>query len=467
MASSPGTVSHTLRNSAAFQKAKQELQRLVSEASSEIDGIRGPISDSIKKRYQEVIQDFNKQRGRDLYFPFVSSGLGKGPFVELNDGSVKYDMITGIGVNFFGHTHPAFVEEMIDSITSDPMQGNLQPGWEAQEFLNSILSKVGNGCRLAHGWMTCSGTMANEVALKIIRQKKAPATKIFAFKDGFSGRSTAMQEITDNPKYREGQPIYQEVFHLSFFDPALGVGKSVERTLSEMKAEIGRHPKQYAAMTMELVQGEGGFRFAPREYYQAVFEEAKKQSLAIWIDEVQTFGRTGDLFAYQKFELNSYVDVVTAGKMLQACVALYTTEFNPKPGLIAGTFTGSSTTLRIAKKTLDLLLQDGFLGKSGKIEKLTAHFENKLKSLLSGSCKGFISDLRILGGMIAFQPFNGTVDEVKSTLMKLFDNGVIAFNCGHGPYLIRLLPPMGAISEKEIDDVVRIIEKSILESIKK
>ncbi len=461
-----GTVSYTLQHSPAFQKAKSELVKIILEASSQIQGIKGATSEKVKASYQESILEFNRQRGRDLYFPFISSGLGAGPFVELNDGSVKYDMITAIGVNFFGHTHPAFLSEMIAGSSSDVMQGNLQPGWEARDLLKVLLSKVGQGCRLSQGWFTCSGTMANEVALKIIRQKKAPATKIFAFKDGFSGRSTAMQEMTDNPKYREGQPIYNEFFHLSFYDPKLGLQKNVERTLSEMKNELAVHPGKYAALTMELIQGEGGFQFAPRDFYISIFEEAKKAGLAIWIDEVQTFGRTGELFAFQKFGLNSYVDVVTVGKMLQACLALYTAEFNPKPGLIAGTFTGSSSSLRIAKKTVELLCEEDFLGKEGRIEKLSQYFHKNLNALSEGSCKGKISDIRVVGGMIAFKPAEGTTDEVKQTLMKLFELGVVAFNCGHGPYFVRLLPPMGVLKEKDIDIVTGLIEKAVLEVFK-
>src|SRR5690606_35365430 len=101
------------------------------------------------------------------------------------------------------------------------MQGNLQPGYEAATLLSTLLSKVGRGSRLKHGWITTCGTMANELALKSIRQKKSPATKILAFQDCFAGRSTAMQEVTDNPAYRQGQPVYGEVYYLSFYDPKL------------------------------------------------------------------------------------------------------------------------------------------------------------------------------------------------------------------------------------------------------
>ncbi|MEO5971219.1 MAG: aminotransferase class III-fold pyridoxal phosphate-dependent enzyme [Bdellovibrionia bacterium] len=456
----------SLRRSHRYLAAKKELAESILEASSKTHCIKESVSPAARENYLEEIQEFVKDRGRELYFPFLGSGLGSGPFTELVDGSVKFDMITGIGVHFFGHTHPALLEEMIDAVSADVMQGNLQPGIEIKNLLRALLAKVGAGSRLVHGWAMCSGTMVNEAALKMIRQKKAPATKIMAFKDCFAGRSTAMQEITDNPSYRQGQPVYGEVYYLPFYDPKVGLAGSIAATLCEMKELLVRYPGKFAALMIELVQGEGGFQFAPREYYVSIFEEARRSSLAIWADEIQSFGRTGELFAYQKFALNEYMDVVTVGKMLQACVVLYTAEYNPKPGLIAGTFVGSTVALRTARKILELLHVDGYLGKGGIIEKLSNRFVQRLQVLQNGSCSGMILEIRAIGGMIAFAPFDGTMNDVKSLLMRLFDLGVVAFYCGHGPYLIRLLPPLGAMTEEHVDQVCHLIETSLLEEAK-
>jgi 4-aminobutyrate aminotransferase-like enzyme len=458
--------SQQLLKSARFASAKKELLDSISEATQKLRGVRpapqeGPEAAELKAQFTQLLQDFSRNRGRDLYFPFISSGIGSGPFVELMDGSVKYDMITGIGINFFGHSHPALMAEAVDGLCADNWQGNLQPGVEAAELLKLLLSKVGKSSKLKHGWFTTCGTMANENAVKIIRQKKAPATKILAFKDCFAGRSALMAEITDNPGYRQGLPLYGECHYISFYDPKLGLEGSLARSLGEMREHFTRYPGKFCAFMFEIVQGEGGFNYAPHAYYVGLFEEAKKAGLAIWADEIQTFGRTGELFAYQKFCLNEYIDVVTVAKMFQASVFLFSEEYNPKPGLVAGTFSGTTISLRAARKTLELLESEGYLGPEGKIEKLSAHFSKNLKTLSEGSCKGKISDVRVIGGMVAFAPFAGTMDDVKKTLMKLFDLGVVAFYCGHGPYLIRMLPPLGAMTEKDIDQVCAIVEKAM------
>lgn len=452
-----------LLRSDRYQNAKRELLGAIVEASNGIRQIR-PSTTEVAERdaYAACIREFNQERGRDLYFPYLSSGLGSGPYVELADGSVKLDMITGIGINFFGHSHPAFMNELIDAVPADVMQGNLQPGREARDLLHELLANVGDGCRLNHGWLTCSGTMANEIALKIIRQRRAPATKVFAFNDSFHGRSTTMQELTDNPKYREGQPVYGEAYFLPFYDAQLGVEGSVAATLKVMKENLARFPGKFAGLVIELVQGEGGFHFAPREYYTRVFDAARAAQLAVWVDEVQTFGRTGELYAFQKFGLHDYVDVVTVGKMLQACAVLFTEEYNPKPGLVAGTFSGSTAALRTATRVVRLLRDQKFLGTGGRIDQLSARFLERLTTLGSSSCKGMIQDIRVIGGMVAFAPHQGTMDQVKTVLMKLFDLGVVAFYCGHGPYLVRLLPPLGAMTEPDVDLTCQLIEKAVL-----
>lgn len=462
MQSSHTTEASRLMESAPFVRARDELVSVVAQAAQRISGVRGAHSETASQSYRESLKRFQKDRGRDLFFPFLASGIGHGPWVELADGSVKYDMITGIGISFFGHSHPELMREALMATAADIYQGNLEPGVEAAELLRALLSRVEASSRLRQGWITTCGTMANEIALKIIRQKKTPATRVIAFRDCFAGRSTAMQEITDNPKYREGQPLYGETAYIPFYIPKLGLQGSLDLTMCALEDHLLRYPGKFAALMLEIVQGEGGFNFAPKEFYVRIFERAKKAGLAIWADEIQTFGRTGELFAFQKFGLGEWVDVVTAAKMLHASAVLFTEEYNPKPGLVAGTFTGTSASLRVAKKVMELL-DDGYFGADGKTAQLSERFARNLEQLAQGSCKGLITDWRAVGGMIAVQPFLGTLDEVKAVLMRLFDLGVVAFYCGHGPMLIRMLPPLGAMSTEHVDEVCKLLERAILD----
>ena len=145
------TEAQSLKRSSAFVSAKKNLLQVIADASAKVNGVRPSRSDQAREEYKKAIAEFQRDRGRDLYFPFLSAGLGHGPLVELEDGSVKYDLITGIGINFFGHSHPELMAEMIEGLSQDTMQGNLQPGVEAKAILNEILKHVGKGSKLEIG----------------------------------------------------------------------------------------------------------------------------------------------------------------------------------------------------------------------------------------------------------------------------------------------------------------------------
>ena len=46
-------------------------------------------------------------------------------------------------------------------------------------------------------------------------------------------------------------------------------------------------------------------------------------------------------------------------------------------------------------------------------------------------------------------------------LHTMFEEGVIAFACGHGPYHVRFLPPVGVMRPEEFGPVMEIVERSL------
>lgn len=438
------------------QAALQDLVESLAGAQEKITATKTASQD-----YSKNLQHLYNVRGRNLYYPYVGSGMGHGPFVELMDGSVKLDLIGGIGIHLFGHSHPMVVKAALEGALQDVvMQGNLQPNREYGELLDLLVGLAGRKSRIKKGWIGTCGTIVNENALKIARQKNTPARKILAFNNAFAGRSTLMAEITDNPEYRQGLPEYNEVLYVPFYDKKNP--QSSQNAYQAMKKHIEENPKNIACFMFEIVQGEGGFNYGPKEFYVPLFELCKKNNIAIWADEVQTFSRTGEMFAFEKFDLGEYIDIVTLAKTAQCGAVLYTEEYNPKPGLIAGTYTASTTSLRVGIQIIKTLIEDNYLGKNGKIDKINHAFVGMLQSLKEGSCKEYISDFDGVGLMVSMTPYDGSKEKVTKLLQELFKNGLMAFSCGHGPYKVRFLLP--AILEKEhIEQTKNILEKTILE----
>ncbi|MDP7570464.1 MAG: aminotransferase class III-fold pyridoxal phosphate-dependent enzyme, partial [Myxococcota bacterium] len=220
-------------------------------------------------QYERAVKEIGRRRGRPLAFPTLLAGPGCGARVRLADGTTKLDFASGIGVYGFGHGDPNLLETAAAAAACDTVfQGHLAPGGEYLRLSRALLRQAGP--RLRHCWLSVSGAMANENALKMVLQRHHPADRIVAFERGFAGRSLALSEITDKPGFREGLPLRGNVSYVPFHDAA--DPGSTQRTLDALDAHLDRHPGRIAAMLFELVQGEGGFHTAPPEFFRALME---------------------------------------------------------------------------------------------------------------------------------------------------------------------------------------------------
>ena len=135
-------------------------------------GVKGPDDDK-KNLCQTYLDKYQERRGRGFVFKYLSSGRGHGPFTELIDGSIKYDLIGAIGPNILGHSHPLYIKANLQASTSDVMTcGNLLSYLEPYELTKTLVDQVSKS-NLAHFWFAGSGSFANDTALKILWQKKS------------------------------------------------------------------------------------------------------------------------------------------------------------------------------------------------------------------------------------------------------------------------------------------------------
>lgn len=442
----------------------QELTAEVEKNNSQISGIKSPTSQNLDS-YKKLLDSAGQFRGRPLHYPYVGSGAGRGPYVELADGSVKMDLINGIGIHLFGHAHPRVIHASLrGSLMDIVMQGNLEPNREYLQLSQKLVGLAGKKSRLKYVWFATCGTMANENALKMARQKNSPARMIVSFKNAFAGRSTMMAEVTDNPAYKQGLPEYHEVLRLPFYDKK--DPSSSDKTLRALKEHVvqqEQHGNKIACFSFEPMLGEGGYMPANREFFVPLLDFCKQQKIAIWADEVQTFARTGELFAFETLDIGNYIDIVTIAKTVQLGATLYTEEFNPKPGLIAGTFSGSTVSMHAGMEMLDMLVGENYFGPQGRIQAIHRQVVQGLNFLNENSCKGKITDACGMGLMIAFTPYDGKKEQVDAFLKNLFNNGVIAFSCGKDPMRVRFLIP-ACIKDEEIKIALQVVEKTILQS---
>jgi acetylornithine aminotransferase len=435
----------SLIDAPGVREAAQALIEAVRAASGE--------RDLKPKAYDRALRDIERLRGRPLAVPALVAPSGRGARVQLADGRTVLDFVCGIGTYLFGHSDPDLLEAAVVAAAGDSVyQGHLAPAAEYPELLRALLRHAGP--HIKHGWLSISGAIANENALKLVFQKHSPADSIVAFERNFAGRTLALAEITDKAAYREGLPLTGRVLYVPFHDPG-----RPERTLEALDAHLGRYPGRIAGMIFELVQGEGGYHTAPPAFFRAVMERCRAAGIAVWVDEVQTFARTGELFAYRTIGLEDLVDVVTCGKAVQGSAALFRARYNPKPGLVAGTYAGSTVGLAVGARIIERLESEGYLGADGRIAVLGERVVRRFEALRRRMPRA-VGAHSGLGAMHAFVPFDGSSAVVQAIVEAAFEEGLFVWSAGERPAKIRMLLPVNTTDE-ELESGFTMLEKAL------
>src|SRR5690606_30929285 len=129
-----------LRDSKKIDDLLNQAVQEVMAVSEQIEGIRDARPE-IKESAAKDINEVGSTRGRPLFYPYLGTGVGRGPYTEVNDGSVKLDLINGIGIHLMGHSHPKVLKATLRGAMSDVvMQGHLEPNYEYLEFSRKIAS---------------------------------------------------------------------------------------------------------------------------------------------------------------------------------------------------------------------------------------------------------------------------------------------------------------------------------------
>lgn len=450
-------IAEQFRNDPRVAEARRLLAEALRDAQAQLQGPHGPRAERVEP-YRQLLERLSQARGGATYFPYLSSGLGRGPLVELADGSVKFDFISGIGVHGLGHSHPEMLDAGIDAALEDTvMQGNLQQHPPALLVCERMLELANRrGAQLAHCLLSTSGAMANENALKIAFHNRFPADRILAIDHCFAGRSIATAQLTDRPQYRQGIPTALAVDYLPMVTTESSQS-AVDAGLATMRKTLERYPGKHAALWLELVAGEGGYYPASPDYIRGLCTAAREANVLVIFDEIQTFARLSEPFAYEHFGYDAFADIVTFGKITQVCGTLYRHELKPKGPLLSQTFIAASSSIAAALRVLDKLESAGCFGANGQNMQRHKVFTARIEELVQ-RYPGKISGPLGCGMMFAFTPANGSEALTSRMVNMLYEAGLMSFMAGHDPARIRFLPPPGVTTDSDIHQACDIIE---------
>lgn len=257
-----------------------------------------------------------------IWKPFTIQGVspephkvisGNGLNLTLDDDRKIKDMISSWWVNLHGHSHHYMAKAIYEQAqklehvifadyTHDPAE---KLAIKLNEITNDLFGKV---------FFSDNGSTAVEVALKIsrqywINQGKNQRNRVLAFDGAYHGDTFGAMSAG-------ARGIFSDVFSDWMFDvdrveyPSTWVGdgdreSKEEKALLKIEALFENAPDSFAALIIEpLVQGAGGMRMCRSVFLQKLVQLANKYHVLVIFDEVMTgFGRTGNMFAFQKAEV--------------------------------------------------------------------------------------------------------------------------------------------------------------------
>ena len=387
---------------------------------------------------------------RDLFFKHVgqtsSSPLGlsivKAEGVFLYSETKRYlDFISGVSVSNVGHAR----REVIDAVKAQMenyahlmVYGEMieSPQVEHATLLCSILPD-----NLQSVYYVNSGSEANEAAVKLAKRITG-RRRIASCRNAYHGSTQGNLSLMDSEDFKGAfRPLLPMVDHFSFNDID---------SLSVITEET-------AAVIVEPVQGEGGVQIPAPGFLEALREKCDKTGALLIFDEVQTgFGRTGKMFAFQKYGVRP--DILTLAKALGGGMplgAMVTSpermsawQTDPPLGHIT-TFGGHPVCCAAALASLRLLLEKDWVGDvEGKSKKVV----DRLKSHPA------VKEIRAAGLIIAVDL--GREDLAKKVLYLLLDEGVITDWFLFQPTSFRIAPPL-CITDEELELGIQAVRRAL------
>jgi 4-aminobutyrate aminotransferase len=401
---------------------------------------------------------------------------GSGCVIEDVDGNLFLDFTAGIAVTATGHCHPEVVGAIQDQAARLIHMSGTDFYYEPEIALAERLARSAPGPSAKRIFFTNSGAEALEAALKLARWHSGRSRAI-AFFGAFHGRTYGAMSLSGSKLvHRRGfSPLVPDIHHAPYprisecglrpcdfgADPS-GCSVNGCRLVRDIEETLFRRvapPDEVAAIFIEPIQGEGGYRVAPPGCLPALRSLCDKHGILLVVDEVQSgMGRTGKMWAVEHWGVEPDIICtakgIASGMPLGAIIARDNVMDWP-PGSHASTFGGNPVSCRAALATLDLLEREYIQNAAERGEQL----RDELRRLQK--IRDCLADPRGLGLMTAIDVVqNGDPNRPDpagrdAIVQAAFLHGLLLLGCGENG--IRFCPPL-CVTADQINMAVRILD---------
>jgi 4-aminobutyrate aminotransferase/(S)-3-amino-2-methylpropionate transaminase len=217
------------------------------------------------------------------------------------------------------------------------------------------------------------------------------------------------------------------------------------------------------------VQGEGGFYAAPAELLVALRKICDQHGILLVADEVQSgFGRTGRMFGIEHSGVEP--DLVTVAKSLaggfplSGVIGREAIMQAAEPGGLGGTYAGNPIACAAALAVLDVIEDEGLLGRADVIG---ARIKARLEKISQRNDVLPIGAIRGPGAMIGFEIFRergGTEPDAEATkrvTARALQEGLVLLSCGVFANVIRVLVPL-TVEDDVLEDGLGMLERALV-----
>jgi len=360
----------------------------------------------------------------------------EGIFIYDTSGKAYYDLNSGISVSSLGHNNPKIIKAIHEQ--SSKFMHTMVYGEHIQgpqvEYAQLLLSQLDTSLDCIY--YLNSGTEVIEAAMKLIKRATG-RYEIISCRHSYHGSTQGAETLRSDHAYSAAfLPLAPGVRHIDF---------------NEID-DLQHITEKTAGVIVEPVQAEAGINPPANNYLSRLKERCKEVGALLVLDEIQTgFGRTGHLFAHQKYEV--LPDLMCIGKAMgggmpigglvgnKELINLFAK--NPDLGHIT-TFGGNPVICAAAKANLEILLDT-------KVYKTVLEKEafilNKLKHPI-------IKEIRSSGLMMGVEMTKRKY--LKHVVNHAFGNGALIDYFLFNNKSFRLAPPL-IYTHEQLDKAMDIL----------
>ena len=364
----------------------------------------------------------------------------EGNYIYGKDGKAYLDFEAGVSANTLGHSHPAVLQAVIEQ--SKRYMHVMVYGEYCQDEPVALCKLLAENTPepLETTYLVNSGTEAIEGSIKLAKRYTG-RDEIISAKNAYHGNTQGSMSVMGCEEQKQA------------FRPLIPNVKFIEYN---NEADLELITERTAGVLLETIQGAAGFITPINNYLQKVKKRCEEVGALLIFDEIQPgFGRTGNLFGFQTFDV--VPDIVAMGKgmgggmPIGAFMASYEMmsclREAPKLGHIT-TFGGHPVIAAAAHATLKTVLESNLMQEAVEKEKL-------FRKLL---VHPKIEEVRGVGLMLACRL--RSPEYVQTIAQYCMNEGLILFWLLFSTEYLRITPPL-TITNEEIEKGCAIILKAL------